>query len=192
MIGKGHSLGTTAPLDLSASFSVVYEGNQARLRNWLIAKTRNDTVADDLLSETFLRAWQHWAAFDGKQSPARVRGWLWRIAGNCHIDWWREKARQNESLDKPMTIEGTPRGEMIVDQGADMDDLVERWDRTARVVRAAGKDLPLLMELYWWGGDAPTEAQRVRIWRFRNRLLGKGRTQARRFSLRWDAARAAG
>ncbi len=183
-----------APLgtNLSDSFTAVYETNHARLRNWLIARTRNDTVADDLLSETFLRAWQHWERFDGKESPVRVRGWLWRIAGNCYIDWWREKARQNESLDKPMITEGMPRGEMIVDRGADMDELVEQWDRTDQLVRAAGKDLSMLMAQYWWGGFVPTDAERVRIYRFRNRLLGKDRAQARRFSLRWDAARAAG
>ncbi|MDQ0190900.1 RNA polymerase sigma factor [Alicyclobacillus cycloheptanicus] len=51
------------------------------------------TSADDLLQETFLRAWKSLHTFRGDASP---KTWLCRIARNVAIDFLRVQNRRNE------------------------------------------------------------------------------------------------
>ncbi len=62
-------------------------GRHARLR-------REDR--EDVVQETFLRAWKHRESFDARRSP--VAAWLWRIAHNVAIDLLRRPAPLGGSL----------------------------------------------------------------------------------------------
>ncbi len=56
--------------------------------------TRDDTEAEDLLQETFLRGFRHRAALDPALNP---KAWLFRIMRNAHIDRCRGRsARPSE------------------------------------------------------------------------------------------------
>ena len=47
--------------------------------------------SEDLVQETFLRAWRNRASFEGRSS---FRAWLYRIATNACLDWLERRPRQ--------------------------------------------------------------------------------------------------
>ncbi len=59
--------------------------------------TRNRADAEDLLQETFLRAWRSFHTF---QQGTNVRAWLYRILMNAHIDGYRKSSREPEIVDQ--------------------------------------------------------------------------------------------
>ncbi|MGH2348475.1 MAG: sigma-70 family RNA polymerase sigma factor [bacterium] len=59
--------------------------------------TRNRANAEDLLQETFLRAWRSFRTF---QPGTNARAWLYRILMNAHIDAYRRSTREPEVVDQ--------------------------------------------------------------------------------------------
>ncbi|HXF83744.1 MAG TPA: sigma-70 family RNA polymerase sigma factor [bacterium] len=59
--------------------------------------TRNRTRAEDLLQETFLRAWRSFHTF---KPGTNVRAWLYRILMNAHIDSYRKSEREPDVVDQ--------------------------------------------------------------------------------------------
>jgi RNA polymerase sigma-70 factor (ECF subfamily) len=59
--------------------------------------TRNRTKAEDLLQETFLRAWRSFHTF---RLGTNARAWLYRILMNAYIDGYRKHAREPEVVDQ--------------------------------------------------------------------------------------------
>jgi len=55
--------------------------------------TGNEQDAEDLVQETFLRAYRQLARFDGRASFGT---WLYRIAANCSLDLIRVRKRRQE------------------------------------------------------------------------------------------------
>jgi RNA polymerase sigma-70 factor (ECF subfamily) len=53
--------------------------------------TRDDTATEDLVQETFLRAWRHWDTF---HAGSEARAWLFTIARNT----WRKQAPREGRL----------------------------------------------------------------------------------------------
>ena len=62
-----------------------------RLYNYILRMVGNATDAEDLVQETFLRAYQGLPNFDGRAS---LGTWLYRIATNLCIDHRRRRARR--------------------------------------------------------------------------------------------------
>jgi RNA polymerase sigma-70 factor (ECF subfamily) len=78
---------TTA--DREASFLAVYRQEGPGILRYLCTRARDLSEAEDLHAETFFRAWQAWARFQGE--AAEVRAWLFRIARNLLIDRHRRQ-----------------------------------------------------------------------------------------------------
>jgi RNA polymerase sigma-70 factor (ECF subfamily) len=62
------------------------------LARWLI---RNETDAEDLVQEAYLRAFSHFAGFRGGDG----RAWLLTIVRNCCYDRLKQKGSQGQSTD---------------------------------------------------------------------------------------------
>ncbi len=105
------------------AFGTLYQMYLDRIYRYIFFKTRqNRTLAEDLTSEVFVKAWQKIDTF-GKSLPAGRQGsfqaWLYTIARNTLIDHIRsihthvvlnenipdEKETIEESVDQKMTIE---------------------------------------------------------------------------------------
>ncbi len=56
--------------------------------------TGSDTDAEDLVQETFLKAWRQIAKFDGRASFGT---WLHRICANCSLDLLRSRRRRQDA-----------------------------------------------------------------------------------------------
>jgi RNA polymerase sigma-70 factor (ECF subfamily) len=57
--------------------------------------TGSETDAQDMVQETFLRAWKQMHKFDGRAS---LSTWLHRICANCSLDHIRARKRKQESM----------------------------------------------------------------------------------------------
>ncbi|MFI5357555.1 MAG: sigma-70 family RNA polymerase sigma factor [Opitutales bacterium] len=80
------------------------------LRKFLRARTRSDTDADDLLQEVFVRIHK---ALPVLREPARLQGWVYRIARNAVIDHYRTR-REHLPLDFDLEA-ADPEGRDAVD-----------------------------------------------------------------------------
>ncbi|MDR7543826.1 MAG: sigma-70 family RNA polymerase sigma factor [Armatimonadota bacterium] len=58
--------------------------------------TRNRTTAEDLVQDTFLKAWRSFRTF---QAGTNARAWLYKILMNAYIDSYRRSARAPELVD---------------------------------------------------------------------------------------------
>ncbi len=63
---------------------------------------RNDDAANDLVQETFMKAFSSLASY---RSEYRFSTWLYKIAANASIDHLRKKRIQALSLDRPFATE---------------------------------------------------------------------------------------
>lgn len=72
----------------------LHSHHAAALWRYVVSLTRKPADADDIVQETFLRAWRHPRVL--RDDPAQVRGWLFTVARNLVIDQARGAYRRHE------------------------------------------------------------------------------------------------
>ena len=98
-------------------FLKLYDENVAAIFRYIFLRVNSKETAQDLASEVFLRAWKHWS--DAREGVIKTennsltavipeiknsRAFLYRIAKNLTIDFYRRKLRTEISLED-MTIQ---------------------------------------------------------------------------------------
>lgn len=89
------------PKTRNERFSEIYEEQFSCIYNYIYAQILNRQEAEDLVSETFLKAFKSFDRFDPEKGSART--WLTRIARNTLIDHFRTRKEQ-----VPLDSEGVP------------------------------------------------------------------------------------
>src|SRR3954465_2524338 len=64
--------------------------------------TRNRSDAEDLVQETYLRAYR---GFGGVQEGTNLKAWLYRILTNSYINTYRKKQREPQIVDGPEDVD---------------------------------------------------------------------------------------
>ena len=64
--------------------------------------TRNRSDAEDLVQETYLRAYRGFAGF---QDGTNLKAWLYRILTNSYINTYRKKQREPQIVDGPEDVD---------------------------------------------------------------------------------------
>ena len=82
----------------SAAFKILYKRHNKGIYNYLLRLIHRPTIAEDLLQEVFLAAWE---GADNFRGEAKVKNWLFRIAHYQAASWLR---KNREEL--------TPNGEL--------------------------------------------------------------------------------
>src|SRR6202011_1129958 len=77
----------------SDAFRVLVERHSRSVFRLAFRMTGNEQDAEDLVQETFLRAYRQLGRFDGR---AGFSTWLYRIAANCSLDLIRARKRRQE------------------------------------------------------------------------------------------------
>ena len=72
----------------SEAFGGLYDHFAGRLYKFIYFRVGHKEVAEDILSDTFVKAWQK---INQINSPAALSGWLYQIAKNNIIDYYRLK-----------------------------------------------------------------------------------------------------
>jgi RNA polymerase sigma-70 factor (ECF subfamily) len=91
------------------AFRVLVERHSRALFRLAFRMTGNEQDAEDVVQESFLRAYRQLGKFDERASFGT---WLYRIATNCSLDLVRSRKRRSEQL-APQT-EGEPEREDLV------------------------------------------------------------------------------
>ncbi len=72
------------------NFSEIYDQYYERIRKFIIAITKDEWAADDLLQETFLRVEKNMAKV---REPEKMSSWIFRIAYNLCQDHFKSKQK---------------------------------------------------------------------------------------------------
>lgn len=94
-------------------FSRMVDAFSSRLYRLALKMLGNQQDAEDVLQETFIKAFRHLSGFDGRSS---ISTWLYRIAANEALMLMRKKRLETISLDEPLEgEEGESEPLQIVD-----------------------------------------------------------------------------
>jgi RNA polymerase sigma factor (sigma-70 family) len=105
----------------------------ARLVQYLLRQTNNETDAAELAQESFVRVYQHRARFDASQ---RFSTWLYTIATNLLRDRFRwHKRHPQVSLDSE-PADGRPLRDSLVESAAGPDQRLDSSERAEQVRQA--------------------------------------------------------
>jgi len=85
-------------------FSAICEPLRTDLFRFALWLSRSRQVADDVVQETYLRAWR---SFDSLQDPAAARHWLLTIARREHARLYERKRHETVSIDDLVSNEST-------------------------------------------------------------------------------------
>lgn len=85
-MGK-ESLHNTDMLESSEDFETAYETYANDVYRFMLWRTQNNELSQDLTSHVFEKAWRARTSFQG----GSVKAWLYRIARNTLVDHWRKK-----------------------------------------------------------------------------------------------------
>ena len=66
------------------------------LYNYALRMTGNPADADDLVQETYLKAFRFW---DKYEKGTNIRAWLFRIMKNSYINVYRKESREPDTVD---------------------------------------------------------------------------------------------
>ncbi|MBU2632213.1 RNA polymerase sigma factor [Patescibacteria group bacterium] len=108
-------------MHFSNEFQTIYIRYSDKIYRYLYIQTRDPYLAEDITSETFLRAWKKWREI--KQDY--IQALLFKIARNILIDYWRR-----EKDKKKISLELTT--EMGIEPSYD-EDLIEKIHKDEKV-----------------------------------------------------------
>ncbi len=76
------------------AFGVLYEKYIDQIYNYIYFRTSNGKDAEDICSRVFIRALNHIERYEDRGYP--FSAWLYRIAHNLVVNWYRDKERSEE------------------------------------------------------------------------------------------------
>src|SRR5580765_4423187 len=102
------TLSARSQLTMSASFSATAEEHLDDVYAYLVYLTRDRSLAEDLVADTFEKALRSWRRFDARRGSART--WLCQIARTTALDHFRAEERrrrreQSASGGEPVHVE---------------------------------------------------------------------------------------
>ena len=109
--------------------------------------------ADDIVQETFIRAWRHLPQLSADDRP--IRPWLFRVARNLLID--ANRAAQA----RPVTVPGEAAGEVGTDSG--LEGILDRELVCAALQHLSPAHQTVLVETFYRGGTTATVARELGI-----------------------------
>lgn len=77
-------------------FGLIYEAHVQEIYKFLYLRCSKKELAEDLTSTTFMYALEKIEKFTG--NAAQLRAWLYTIARNAHIDWYRKEKNKPVQL----------------------------------------------------------------------------------------------
>lgn len=76
---------------------------QKELLAYCKTMTKNTSSAEDLVQESFLRAFTHWEDVEDL-SPSQCRAWLYKTARNLYIDQVRKQSRETPAEEETLAL----------------------------------------------------------------------------------------
>jgi RNA polymerase sigma-70 factor, ECF subfamily len=141
------------PGDPDAAIRQLYAQHARALHGYVGRFCPDQASADDIVQETFIRAWRHLPQL--RAGDRSVRPWLYRVARNLLID--ANRAAQA----RPVTVPEEPAGEIGTDSG--LDEVLDRQLVSAALRHLSPAHQSVLVETFYRGGTMATVARELGI-----------------------------
>jgi len=139
--------------DPDAVIRELYSDYAKALRSYVEQFCPDGASADDIVQETFIRAWRHLPQLSADNRP--IRPWLFRVARNLLID--ANRAAQA----RPMTVPDQAAGEAGTDSG--LEEILDRQLVSAALAHLSPAHQSVLVETFYRGGTMAAVARELGI-----------------------------
>jgi RNA polymerase sigma-70 factor, ECF subfamily len=141
------------PCDADDAIRELYSSHAKALHRYVERFCPDRASADDIVQETFIRAWRHLPQLSADDRP--IRPWLFRVARNLLID--ADRAARS----RPMAIQAQPAEEAGTDSG--LDQVLDRQLVSAALEHLSPAHRTVLVETFYHGGSLATVAHQLGI-----------------------------
>ena len=132
------------------AFCELYNRHSASILNYLMHMLNETAAAEDILQEVFIAAWKGARRFKGE---AQVKTWLYRIAHNLVVSWWRKRRKTQQYIDDQISW-AQPGPEHVIQDGWSNESILSELNRLSPAHRA-------VIELTFYHGLSYQEIARV-------------------------------
>ena len=139
--------------DADAAIRELYSCHAKALHGYVERFCPDRTSADDIVQETFIRAWRHLPQLSADDRP--IRPWLFRVARNLLID------ADRVTRSRPMAVQAQPAEEAGTDSG--LDQVLDRQLVSAALEHLSAAHRTVLVETFYHGGSLATVAHQLAI-----------------------------
>ena len=145
--------GGELPGDPDAAIRQLYSHYARALHRYVEQFCQDQASADDIVQETFIRAWRHLPRLRTDDRP--IRPWLYRVARNLLID------ANRAARARPMSAPEQPAAEIGTDSG--LDEVLDRQLFSAALQHLSPAHQSVLVETFYRGGTMATVARELGI-----------------------------
>jgi RNA polymerase sigma-70 factor (ECF subfamily) len=153
MAANTQAPGGELPGDPDAAIRQLYSRYAKALHGYVEQFCPDRASAEDVVQETFIRAWRHLPQLRADDRP--VRPWLFRVARNLLID--ANRAAQA----RPVSVPEQPGGEIGTDSG--LEEILDRQLVSAALAHLSPAHQSVLVETFYRGGTMATVARELGI-----------------------------
>ena len=139
--------------DPDAAIRQLYSHYAKALHGYVDQFCPDRASADDIVQETFIRAWHHLPQLSADDRP--IRPWLFRVARNLLID------ADRAARARPVTVEEQPAEEAGTDPG--LDQVLDRELVSAALQQLSPAHQAVLVRTFYQGGTLATVANELGI-----------------------------
>jgi RNA polymerase sigma-70 factor (ECF subfamily) len=139
------------PPNADAAVRLLYSRHADALRAYVVRFCPGRASADDIVQETFMRAWRHLPQLTADDRP--IRPWLFKVGRNLLI----ERAARA----RPVTVQAQPAEDVGDDTG--LDQILDRQLVTGALQHLSPAHRTVLVETFYCGGTTATVARRLGI-----------------------------
>ena len=138
----------------AALMQQLHDEHAAALWGYCLTLTGGDHArSEDVVQETFVRAWRNAARLD--ESRGSVRAWLFTVARNIVIDEWRTARARRELPVAEVPESGDPTDRT--------DQRLLAWVVADALLRLSAEHRAVLVECYFRGSSVADAAERLGI-----------------------------
>ncbi len=134
------------PRDADAAVRVLYSRHAETLHAYAVRFGPDRASADDIVQETFIRAWRHLPQLRADDRP--IRPWLFRVARNLLID------ADRAARARPVTV-AAQAAEHVRDD-AKLDQILDRQLVSGALLHLSPAHRAVLVETFYRGGTTAT------------------------------------
>jgi RNA polymerase sigma-70 factor (ECF subfamily) len=141
------------PADADAAIRQLYSHHAGALRSYVRQFCPGPASTDDIVQETFIRAWRHLPQLRDDDRP--IRPWLFRVARNLLTD--ADRAARS----RPVTVQSEPADDARDDAG--LEQVLDRQLVADALQHLSPAHRTVLVETFYRGGTTATVARRLGI-----------------------------
>jgi RNA polymerase sigma-70 factor, ECF subfamily len=141
------------PGDADAAIRQLYRGHAVALHDYVERFCTDSATADDVVQETFIRAWRHLPHLSADDRP--IKPWLFRVARNLLIDAHRA------ARSRPDVVQALPDEDAETDPG--LEQVLDRALVSAALEHLSPAHRRVVVETFYNGGNLAAVANELGI-----------------------------